>query len=140
MTFDELADIVIMSANEQSWLRNGELRIWTLKSDLMITLRERDHGDAPEHLEEPWAVNLGHDLPVVYVFELWYGASFVKDFHFASVDGGRALLPYPLNRDNLTITRLQFAIAIAVNSNARFNEYLHRAGFEVEQQSSSRNN
>jgi hypothetical protein len=49
----------------------------TLKRDLNVTVRERDSGK-PEHLEEPWAKKLGHQPVRIYVYELWYAASFVE--------------------------------------------------------------
>lgn len=132
MTFDWLNSIVI-AANQQGWLRNAEMRTSTLKSDLAVTVRERDCGILNhERFEEPWAFSLGRDLPSVYVFDLWYGASFVKEFRFACVDGGRALLPFPAKRDDLRITSLQLAIALAVNDNDGFRDYLTRAGIQVQ--------
>jgi hypothetical protein len=69
------------------------------------------------------------------VFEVWYGASFVGKYNFAAVDGVQALLPYLKSSEHLRITRIQLAIAIAVNRrDDSLHRYLHMAGIAVEQQ------
>ena len=61
-------------------------------------------------------------------FELWYRASFIKDYHFVSVDGARALIPLPDQKD-LSITVEQAAVTSIVNSNgfrSYFDRYIQR--------------
>jgi hypothetical protein len=132
MTYDSLIQTLIDSRPED-WLRNEDEKVWTLKRDLSVTVLERreEHGT----LVEPWAI-FGHQGPAdIRIFEVWYGASFVSKYNFAVVDGGQALLPYPKSSDDLRITRIQLAIAIAVNpQDDSLHRYLHMVGIVVEQQ------
>jgi hypothetical protein len=133
MTYDSLIQTLIDSRPED-WLRNEDEKVWTLKRDLSVTVRERRE----EHvrtLDEPWAMFAHHGPADIRIFEVWYGAAFVSKYDFAVVDGGRALLPYPKSRDDLRITRIQLAIAIAVNrQDDSLHRYLHMVGIVVEQQ------
>jgi hypothetical protein len=133
MTYDNLIQTLIDS-HPEDWLRREDEKVLTLKRDLNVTVRER----CKEHvgtLDQRWAV-FGHHGPAdIRIFEVWYGASFVCKYNFAVVDGGRALLPYPKSSEDLRITRIQLAIAIAVNrQDDSLHRYLHMAGIVVEQQ------
>ena len=75
-----------------------------------MTLRAQQTGQT---LNEPWA-RFQEKPAVAWVYELWFGASFIKEYHFASVDGARAMLPYP-DPARMTITNEQVAIANAVD-------------------------
>jgi len=122
---------MLAGVRPDEWLHDDSHGVWTLKRDLNVTVRERSEEDRGT-LDEPWAVQLGHDPVHIRTIDLWYGASLVKAFSFASVDGGRALLPYPKTREELVITREQRAIAVAVNSHlGRLQEYLEQAGIRV---------
>ena len=130
MTYEGLIELLLSSSGED-WLRDSEKGASTSKRDLHVTVRKRD--EEPGTLDEPWAL-FRHNPAVICIFELWYGASHVNHYYFASVDGGRALLPYPRSRDNLTITRVQLAIAIAVNENtSQLHSCLHETGIRVDQ-------
>ena len=133
VTYESLIETLIESRSED-WLRNEDEKVSTLKRDLCVTVRERSE----EHfgtLDEPWAMFGHHGPAAVRIFELWYGASFVSKYSFAAVDGGRTLLPYPKSSDDLRITRIQLAIAIAVNhQDDSLHRYLHMVGIVVEQQ------
>jgi hypothetical protein len=133
MTYDSLIQTLIDSRPED-WLRNEDEKVLTFKRDLNVTVRERREAHVGT-LDEPWAV-FGHHGPAdIRIFEVWYGASFVGKYNFALVDGGRALLPFPQSNDHLRITRIQLAIALAVNrQDDSLHRYLHMAGIAVEQQ------
>jgi hypothetical protein len=133
MTYDSLIQMLIDSRPED-WLRSEDAKVLTLKRDLSVTVRERRE----EHVgtvDEPWAV-FGHHGPAeIRIFDVWYGASFVGQYNFAAVDGGQALLPYPKSSEHLRITRIQLAIALAVNrQDDSLHRYLHMAGIAVEHQ------
>jgi hypothetical protein len=130
MTYDALIQLLIGSYYSD-WLRDDERGVSTFKRDLSVTVRSSRDPEERLILDEPWA-NLGHPAEV-YVYELWYGSSFVRDYAFARVDGGRATLPYPKTPKDLTITREQLAIANAVNFHGaeQLDEYLRRVNFSV---------
>jgi hypothetical protein len=125
---------MLLDSRPGDWLRNEEEKVYILKRDLHVAVRQR-HEERPGTLDEPWAM-FGHHGPAeIRIFELWHCASFVGKYYFAVVDGGRALLPYPKSSDNLSITRIQLAIAIAVNSpDESLHRYLHMAGIVAEQE------
>src|SRR4051794_27238309 len=121
MTYDELIQTLI-DAHPDDWLRDEEKGVSTLKRDLNVTVRERRDQNRGK-CDEPLASF--HQPAETRIFEFWYCPSFIMKCYFASVDGGRALLPYPKTRHDLRITRPQFAVAIAVNSRANsLHEYL----------------
>jgi hypothetical protein len=127
MTYHEILDVV-RAAKGEDWLVNDSKGIFTLKTDLDVTLREvRTH--EPEPFAEDWAQDFPNPAATRAIFELWFRASFVMAYDFVAVDGGRALLPLPKAADDLTITRVQFAIADAVNFSGNrscFEEYIQR--------------
>jgi hypothetical protein len=133
MTYDGLIQMLIDSRPDD-WLRNEDEKVWTLKRDLNVTVRERREEHVGK-LDEPWAM-FGHHGPAdIRIFEVWHGASFVSKYNFAVVDGGKAVLPYPKSSDDLRITRVQLALAIAVNrQDDSLHRYLHMVGIVVEQQ------
>lgn len=131
VTHDELIRALIDGGRED-WLRDDELGIATFKKNLNVTIREVRTEEREPFKTERWATGFPDKHAYVSIFHLWYGASFVKDYHLASVDGGRALLPYPKSEEELTITREQYAVARAVDTLGTLGEYLDRAGFHVE--------
>jgi hypothetical protein len=132
MTYHELIQAIVRS-DPDGWLRDDQRGVFTLKSDLNITVREsRTSNGAGERRKftEEWATNFPDKNAYVEVFELWYGASFVNEYYFAAVDGFRARLPYPETEDH-AITEEQYAVAVAVDLKGTLDDYLHRAGIRV---------
>jgi hypothetical protein len=129
MTYLELTEIVART-HWDAWLHDADEGIWTLMEDLNVTIREIEDV-RPGTIDEPWAAELGHEPARICFFGLWYGASLVKRFYFASVDGGRAFLPYPRSRHELVITPEQFGVAVVVNGERDLRDYLNRARIRV---------
>src|SRR5437660_1444281 len=116
MRYDDLIQALIRTGHN-GWIRNDERSVFTLKTDVNVTVRESSRtrdGEPQPFTTEEWATNFPDGNAQTEVFELWYGASFVNEYHFAAVDGFRARLPYPSIED-LTITEEQHAIAVAVD-------------------------
>jgi hypothetical protein len=130
MTYDRLLDL-LLSSTKEDWLIDDSKGIFTLKSDLDVTIREVRPEDplAPrDHFAEPWAENFPDSLAERQFVELWFRASFVKSYLFVVVDGGRAVLPIPKSATDLTITREQLAVANVVNAveSSYYDEYIGR--------------
>ncbi len=130
MTYDELLDELIGSSG-LDWLVDEGKGIFTLKGNLDVTIREVRTGVAGDRqkFQEDWAIKFPDPVAYRAIFEVWFRCSFVKSYEFASVDGGRALMPFPKAPDNVAITREQFAIADAVNfsgSRSHFEDYIGR--------------
>ena len=129
MTYDKLIEAVLNSAGAD-WLQDDSRGIFTFKPDLNVTIREVRGETRPFETEE-WATKCADKHAYVAVFELYYGASFVKGYHFASVDGHRACLPYPRSSTELNITPEQYAVAKAVDVHGTLDDYMVRAGFGI---------
>jgi len=130
ITYDGLIRALAKS-RKTDWLRDDSRGIFTFKPDLNITVREVK-SDPPRPFEsEEWATKFPDRHAFVEVYELYYGASFVKEYHFVALDGYRATLPYPVSAADLRITPEQYSIAEAVDLNGSLDEYMDRAGFRV---------
>ncbi|MGJ5818305.1 hypothetical protein [Paludibaculum fermentans] len=128
MEYDQLIQLVTHSS-EADWLWNDHRSIWTFKPDLNITLRETQRPGEGElrPFAEEWAKQFPDKDARATEYELWYGASFVKEYAFVHVDGFRASLPFPKSAADMTITREQLGVALAVNSgHSYFHEYIKR--------------
>lgn len=130
MSLDELLAL-IMRSERADWLIDDARGISTHKEDLRVTIRLQRNSDRRQFHGEGWATNFADRNATVEVFELHFGASFVKDYHFCSVDGHRALLPYPKSDACRTITPEQYGIARGVDFLDSLDEYLQRARIEV---------
>ena len=131
MTYDQLIGVLI-DAPRDAWLHNDQKGVYTFKYDLDVTLRE-NRPDDDQLFQEPWATRFPDRNARRVTFELWYRASFVKEYYFVSVDGGRALLPYPKAHDDLRISREAYAIGRTVdNPRGGLDEYLRRAQIIVD--------
>ncbi len=121
----------IVGSRESDWLRDDSRGIFTFKPDLNITVREVQSDSHRPFEGEEWAANFSDPHATAEVYELYYGASLVKDYRFVSVDGERAMLPYPASATDLRITPEQYSIAQAVDVQGSLDEYMRRAGFRV---------
>lgn len=113
MRYDDIVQILLEGAPEH-WLWNDERGIWTFKPDVSLTVRELRQ-DNPKPFREPWTEAFADSKAVRCVIEVYYGAAFVQAFLFVAVDGGRAILPCPRSRTDLSISRLQRGIADILN-------------------------
>jgi hypothetical protein len=129
MTYEQLIQIVTSYPDPKHWLNDDEKGVFTLKEDLDVRLLEdRSIWEERMPFPEPWSKEYPDPKAYPARFELWYRASFVKDYHFVSVDGARALIPLPHQKD-LSITVEQAAIASIVNGDGirdYFNRYIQR--------------
>ncbi len=128
MDYDHLIQL-LMHSTKADWLWNEARSIWTFKPDLNITLRETQTPNDGElrPFAEQWAREYPDQDARATQIELWYGASFVKEYGFVLVDGYRASLPVPKAAGDLTITREQLAVARAVNCGLdQFARYIDR--------------
>lgn len=130
MTYNNLIDQLLRSSRE-GWLQDDSRGISTLMADLNVTVRLRQDENPEKFTTEDWATKHPDPNASIQVFELWYGASFVKEYYFCSVDGHRARLPYP-KVGTLEISQEQYAIASAVDLQGSLDEYMNRSGLKLE--------
>jgi len=132
MTHQDLITVVTSSESD-NWLKHEDRGVFTFKLNLDIAIREKHSQDLKRKpFKESWAMKFPDPVAFTVIYELWYRSSFVKEYYFVSVDGHRAMLPYPDTSrfsNHLRITREQFAIATAVNGLGNCERYLQR--FEI---------
>jgi len=126
MRYDELREH-LLNTTANDWLYEDSEGVFTFKNDLLVTIR-RAPQEERHSFAEPWAAKFPDPNAWVELYDLFYGPSLVERFYFASVDGGRAAIPYPKSRDDLRITAWQYAIARAVSRGSELDKYLERAG------------
>src|SRR5206468_665421 len=80
MTYDQLIGVLI-DAPRDAWLHNDQKGVYTFKYDLDVTLRE-NRPDDDQLFQEPWATRFPDQNARRVTFELWYRASFVKEYYF----------------------------------------------------------
>ena len=115
MQYEELIGLLERSS-VFDWIWNDDQGIAVLKANLNISVRRATDLDEPEPVEEEWATKFPDPRAKMHRFELYFGATFIKDYLFASVNGGRALLPFPnVGTGQFIISPEQRAIADAVN-------------------------
>lgn len=130
MTYNEL-EKAIRNSTKADWLFNDERGIYTFKNDLNLRIQRKEiNFDFDRFGGEDWATH--HPDPIAYreTYEIYYGASFVKEKLLVSVDGHRATLPLP--RINTTIVSYEdYHFAEIVDQLNTLSEYMERAGLKV---------
>jgi hypothetical protein len=132
VTYYDLLQL-LRGSTQDDWLADDGKGIFTLKTDLDVTIRAAClDWELREPFGEEWATKFPNRQAYREIYELWFRSSFVKSYGFVSVDGGRALLPFPKAIDDMTITQEQLAVANALNSEDRsyYSRYIQR--FKIE--------
>jgi hypothetical protein len=129
MTYSDLISL-IENSSRSDWLKDEPRGIYVHKSDLNIRLID-SHDDKP--YTAAWVKRFPDKKATSVVFELWYGSSYIKSYYFVSVDGHRAMLPFPKDEEDLVITREQYGVAQAVDLIGTADEYLRRSRFRLEE-------
>lgn len=131
MTYDELLTIIDESEKDD-WLFSDERGIYTFIHNLNVRIERRDIDREIDKFQgEDWATK--HPDPNAYrvTYEIYYGASFVKEVLMVSVDGHRATLPLP-DRNTLKVKSQDYSFAQIVDQLGTLEEYMKRTGLEVE--------
>lgn len=131
MTYDELLTIIDESGRDD-WLFSDERGVYTFIHNLNVRIERRDIDHETDKFQgEDWATM--HPDPNAYrvIYEIYYGASFVKEVLMVSVDGHRATLPLP-DRNTLKVKSHDYSFAQIVDQLGTLEEYMKRAGLEVE--------
>ena len=106
-----------------------------LKEDprLRATIHYDERGVHTEDFQEPWANN-GFADPKArsYWVEVTYDRALIDRRVLVSLDGGRAMLPMPKSRADLTFSKLSYRLAQLFDSLSTLDEYAKRAGLTNE--------
>jgi hypothetical protein len=131
MTYSELKETLKEHAESNAWLHDDTKGIWTLKSDLNVTIREKRGEDDQDDFQEEWAKRVPDKSAKMVEFDLYYGASFVETHYIVGVDGFRALLPLP-KLETETIARDKYVFAKCIDFQNSLDEYIERCRLTVE--------
>src|SRR5215210_4154298 len=129
VTYEELKQI-IQDSGKDDWLYNESKRVFTYKKDLNITIRREYFDDSS--FAEDWA-NGFFKPPSRFMFDIYYGASFVESLYFVALDEHRAEVPLPKSAAELVITPYQYAVVRIADRVDTLDSYMGRAGITVEQ-------
>lgn len=128
MTYDEILKVVT-SSKPEDWLHVSDSQVLKANLDVRITKELQEGG---EEFHERWATEFPDGRATTAVYQLWHGSSPVERVYFATVDGARAALPYPKSPNDLRVSLLRYAIALAINPDAEtFASYFNRAGLKL---------
>jgi hypothetical protein len=115
VSFSQGADIAVLK-------KNPSLRIETRHTDEFL------HND---DFHEKWANKFPDPHATSYYYHVYLGATRLKEFILVSVDGGRALLPLPINALDLRVDPLRYKIALIFDRFDSYDEYMKKAGLHL---------
>lgn len=117
---------IINNIDTNEWLLSNDSGPFVYKNDMLLTFSIVYTDDS---FNETWAT--GHADPNATQAKGYfsYGGNVVHEIYLASIDGGRALLPYPDAQTKTYITQSEYLIAQMFNS--RLDEYIQRSKLKV---------
>ena len=138
MNFEDIRKI-LKTSNPKDWLYDINNEIYTYKPDvgLNILTKHPDDPDSGKELDEEWVKKFPNNKAWMVIAKVIYRGSFVKQYLFVSVDGGRNIIALPKSATELEITHLQYKMGKVLdyrNIDARLREYdfkIETAGIKV---------
>ncbi|UAY90422.1 hypothetical protein KSL88_12810 [Pectobacterium polaris] len=116
------AENIINNINPNDWILNNEGRPFVYKNDMNLTFTI-ENTDIP--FNETWATQYPNPHATQARGYFSYSGSVIKEVWLASIDGGRAILPYPDHQTNSYITRSEYLMSQMFNDS--LDEYLQRS-------------
>lgn len=129
MTEQEVVTI-LQNSNSSEWIHNEEKGSYVYRNDLLLRIQERPI-DLEHTFDEPWATRHEDKHAYKVVYDVYYMDSLIKSVTLVSVDGFRATIPMPKERNSTEISAEEYAFAKIV-SPARLEEYIQRSGLSFE--------
>jgi hypothetical protein len=134
MGIDELLSFVQSSNAATDWktINTEAVSEAALKEDprLRATIHYDERGVQTEDFQEPWANGFADPKAKGYWVEVTYDRALIDRRVLVSVDGGRAMLPMPKSRADLTVSKLSYRLAQLFDSLSKLDEYASRAGLK----------
>ena len=126
---------LLLSSNPSDWTYDDDRGVYIYSNDISLQIKE-DRTEDFVQFDEPWVKNYSDPIAHKALFRLFYNANELETFYFASVDGARMFIPYPLSQTNLRISKKQYLIGMIINypfqRNYSFDDYLQRADIVVD--------
>ena len=144
MTLDQVTKAVRASAKED-WNRiaygRGQQSLYTRQHpyiacyvpDVSITMGWGMK--FTDNFDEPWARDFPDPMAFGEFVDVFYNGGLVFRNSYVVVDGGRACLPFPASRGDLTVTRDDYDLIRIVHELTQaipFEEYFTRAKFQIQ--------
>ena len=136
-SYDEIIQAIENSDPQDDWKKEegGSKQVSFLESNVNLRFERITHEEEGIHNEdfkEPWANKHADKNATSYWYELYYNSTLIKRFILVSVDGGRAMLPPPRSRDDLSVSRLDYIMAQICDSPDSVDDYMELSGLSVE--------
>ncbi|SRR6266545_6026443 len=130
---EEILNAVLSSDSKDDWEKQSSTgpkqTIYFKKNvNLRFEMDFDDAGIQNEDFTEKWANKHPDPKATGYWCDLYYASTHIERFILVSVDGGRAMLPMPINPANdLRVEDLDFKVA-QIHDTGRLSEYMFRSG------------
>jgi hypothetical protein len=135
--YEEIIELIIKSDHVKDWegiqCPDREVTFYKHDPNLRFEFLHTDEGIQCRDFREPWANKFSHCSATGYFHDLYYGNTLLGRFILVAVDGARALLPLPRNNDNLTVSKINYAVAKIHDVLGTLDQYMNMAGMRVEQ-------
>lgn len=124
LSFKNIEDILRTSAPNE-WQYSEDHGIYVYKPNVELNIRIRDDVKGNrEKFEEEWIENFSDKNAYKQIVRIFYRGSYVTEYLFIDVDGGRMLVPIPKAYNDLRITAFQYKLGRILNGRAvRLNVY-----------------
>lgn len=120
---------VDLTETETNWIYCG-----VYLPNVAITLRWGETFQEP--FEEEWAMGFGDSNAAGRLVDVLFNGALVFRSFYASVDGGRCLLPIPKSREELVVPKRYAGLIYLIHRmsggvSSDFGDYMERAGIEI---------
>ncbi|QGP84388.1 hypothetical protein [Leclercia adecarboxylata] len=117
---------IINNIDPDDWILNNDGNPFVYKNDMNLTFKIV-YSDSS--FNEQWATCHPDSNATQAKGYFSYAGNIIHEVFLASIDGGRALLPYPDMTTKSFITKSEYLMSQMFNS--RLDEYLQRSGLSV---------
>jgi len=120
LSLEDIEDVLVNSKPDE-WQYRDDYGIYIFKPNVELNIRIRDKEresvkDDYDKFEEDWVEEFSDKNARRVIARVFFRGSFVTEYIFISVDGGRMLLPLPKAYKDLRITSFQYKLGKILNS------------------------
>jgi hypothetical protein len=130
MTYDQLMEILHRAA-PGDWLHDKLKGIFTNRYDLDIRIEHQSSAGRDDAYIEHWACPSPGSKARTVQYSLYYRSSLVEHFMLVDIEGGEAQLPMPRHGVKLTVSPKDYALAKAVDTTGRLDQYMSQCDISV---------
>ncbi|HEC37305.1 MAG TPA: hypothetical protein ENI29_03655 [bacterium] len=120
MTTDIITKI-LETSHPNKWTYSDSQGVYTYNIDVDLTIRiKEDVRGNWEEFKEDWVIKFPDPKASKIIVNIYYRSSFIKDYLFVLVDGGRYIIAPPNTPTDLRITRFQYNLGRILSCNYLF--------------------